>query len=92
MATTKKIDTRKIKKAVLDFADDLGKVETTIVEQIHPGKGTLISYSKIEFEGDAVHYVKKDCSHELLQFHKEVLLTSTRGRRAFWKFIAKAIG
>lgn len=91
MATTK-IKPQKIKKAVLDFSNDLGKIETTMVEQIKPGKGTVLSYSKMEFEGDAVQYVKKDCSHELLQFHKEVLLTSTRGRRAFWKFVAKAIG
>lgn len=83
----------KLKKAVLDFAEDLTTIETAVirVNKVNNSKADILSYSKIEFEGDAINFVNNSNSEEIATFHRELLMTSVRGRRAFWNFIIKAL-
>ena len=88
----KKLDPEEFKGAVGRFADSLRSTEISILERKkNTDIAEIISYSRMEIGGDSINFINKNSSKDILEFHKEILMTSLRGRRAFWKFVTNAL-
>lgn len=78
----KKIELKNLFSALQDAADVEGKLE-------------IVAYTHIDFDKDAINYVKKGLGEEempLIQAHNEMVKTSQEGRLALVKAVKEMVG
>ena len=71
----------RLRNSIIDLLEDLSTVEAVITDE----KNTLLTYGRIEVEGDSINYLDKDkCTPEVAILHRKSLETCIRARRALW--------
>ncbi len=75
----------KLREAIVDLVEDLTSVEVAIVEEkLEDNKNVnLLSYSKIEMEGDTINFfpnVTSPNQDEILELHRALISTSSKCR------------
>lgn len=80
-----------LKQAIQKTIDDLSNIETLILESNDKQKAQICTYSKVQAEGDSVHYIDKNNSIELVKLHSELIKLSFKGRKAYWNFFIEAL-
>lgn len=83
---------KELKNMVVKLMDDLIVNETSIFEKgdiAH--KAHLLTYSRVELEGDAINYLHQNCPEEIINLQSELVKLSSRGRKAYWTFFIEAL-
>jgi hypothetical protein len=89
MTTSKK---KKILDGIHQMIDDVLTNESAVLIKSEDGTNQydLLSYSKIELEGDSLQCVKNQ-GDEQQQLNKVLATSTMRNRKAVWTFIQKAL-
>ncbi|MCY1635987.1 hypothetical protein [Marinifilum sp. D737] len=81
-----------LKKAVKELMQDLNSNEVAIIEKsdFDSSSAKLLSYGKVELGGDAVQVLSKE-NQQFTQLHNELLICSSKNRKAVWDFISRSL-
>ena len=81
----------KLKNRLIEFATDIFTIETAFLEETGDDRH-VIAYSKVQFEGDAIHFVNADLSNETtVLLHNSTLTTSVNSRYALIRILSEAL-
>lgn len=75
----------KIKDRLVRFIEDMSSIEIGVIEPLIDDKTKLVSYSKIEFEGDMISIIdsqKIKQNKQLMILHQQLLKTSIQNRKS----------
>ena len=85
----------KLREAIKDLLIDLTTIEIGVMAQIDQDRvGKVISYSRIELEGDSIHVLNDSFDledKELSDLRQELISTSVQGRKAVRNIIERAL-
>ncbi|GAB7089546.1 hypothetical protein [Marinifilum fragile] len=81
-----------LKEAVKELMQDLNSNEVAIIEKqdFDSSSAKLLSYGKIKLGGDAIQVLSKN-NQQLTELHNELLICSSRNRKAVWDFISRSL-
>ncbi|PXY02579.1 hypothetical protein DF185_00350 [Marinifilum breve] len=81
-----------LKKAVKELIQDLNSNEVAIIEKkdFDSSSAKFLSYGKVELEGDAIQVLSKE-NQQITQLHNELLICSSKNRKAVWEFISRSL-
>lgn len=78
-----------LRESVKQLVADLGTNEVAILRKDENNRATVISYVRIELEGDALQVI--NTSEDTSILHNALVNAAMDNRRALWNFISKAL-